>query len=96
MAPLKAEILELDENAWQFYREDEEAVLDCAVVPYYPEEKGDRYREPLRYVAVRVSKKQRRVVRRRGGGQVLCGGDESVGLGSAAVAGVASREGGFD
>ena len=58
MAPLKAEILELDENAWQFYREDEEAVLDCAVVPYYPEEKGDRYREPLRYVAMRVSKKQ--------------------------------------
>jgi hypothetical protein len=58
MAPLKAEILALDENAWQSYRDDDEAVLDCAAVPYYPEEKGPRYREPLRYVAIRVSKKQ--------------------------------------
>ncbi len=58
-APLKAEILELDESVWKPYRDDAEALLQCAVVPYYPEEKGaDPYREPLRYVAIRVSKKQ--------------------------------------
>ena len=59
VAPLKAEIAQLDESAWQLYREDAEAVLECAAVPYYPEEKkGHRYREPLRYVAIRVRQKQ--------------------------------------
>lgn len=54
--PLKAEIWALDESAWQPYREDSEAVWDCAVVGYYPQEKGRR--EPLRYLAIRVNKKQ--------------------------------------
>lgn len=58
MAPLKAVIVELDQSTWQPYREDAEAVLECAVAPYYPQESGDRYREPLRYVAIRVKKKQ--------------------------------------
>ena len=58
MAPLKAEIQRLDESAWQIDREDAAAVLERAVVPYYPAEKGERYREPLRYVAIRVRHKQ--------------------------------------
>ena len=58
VAPLKAEIAQLDESAWQLDRQDAEAVLECAVVPYYPAEKGGRYREPLRYVAIRVRQKQ--------------------------------------
>jgi hypothetical protein len=48
VASLKAEIAQLDESTWQIYREDAEAVLECAVVPYYPAEKGGRYRQPLR------------------------------------------------
>lgn len=55
---LKAEILQLDERVWQPYREDATALLECAVVPYYPEEKGAPYREPLRYLAIRVRPKQ--------------------------------------
>jgi hypothetical protein len=59
MQPLKAEIGALDESAWRPYREDAEADWECAVVDYYPEERGaDRFREPLRYVAIRVHKKQ--------------------------------------
>jgi hypothetical protein len=57
-APLKAEILQLDESVWQLYRDESTARLECAVVPYYPEEKGDPYREPLRYLAIRVRPKQ--------------------------------------
>lgn len=56
MKPLKTEIVALDEDAWQPYREDSEALWECAAVGYYPQEKGRR--EPLRYLALRVSKKQ--------------------------------------
>ena len=56
MKPLKAEIAQLNESAWQPYREDSEALWDCAAVGYYPHETG--LREPLRYLAIRVKKKQ--------------------------------------
>ncbi|MCZ6858865.1 MAG: hypothetical protein O7I42_01050 [Alphaproteobacteria bacterium] len=58
VAPRKAEIAQLDDSAWQIYREDTEAVLECAAVPYYLQEKGNQHREPLRYVATRVRNKQ--------------------------------------
>lgn len=54
--PLKDEILKLESYDWQPYREDSEALWDCAVVDYRPQEKG--HREPLRYLAMRVKKKQ--------------------------------------
>jgi hypothetical protein len=57
-APLKAEIVQLDESVWRPYRDEATARLECAVVPYYPEEKGAPYREPLRYLAIRVRRKQ--------------------------------------
>lgn len=56
MAPLKAEIAALDDSAWLPYRADSEAVWECAAVDYYPPEKGRR--EPLRYLALRVQKRQ--------------------------------------
>ncbi len=56
MAPLKDAIEALGENAWQPYREDAEAWWECAAVDYSPQEPGRR--EPLRYLAMRVSKKQ--------------------------------------
>lgn len=59
MKPLKDEILALEEPAWQPYREDAGVELHCANVPYYPEEQSENaYREPLRYVAIRVRRRQ--------------------------------------
>ena len=54
--PLKEAIGELGENAWHLYREDCEAWWKCAVVDYRPAQKGRR--EPLRYIAIRIQKKQ--------------------------------------
>lgn len=56
MQPLKTAIVALGENAWRPYREDAEAWWEHAVVDYLPQEPGRR--EPLRYIALRVSKKQ--------------------------------------
>ena len=53
---LKAAILALGENAWLPYREDSEAWWEYAAVDYAPQEPGRR--EPLRYLALRVTKKQ--------------------------------------
>jgi hypothetical protein len=59
MKPLKEEILALEAQAWQPYREDSGVELQCANVPYYPEERSEnQYREPLRYVAIRVRRRQ--------------------------------------
>ena len=54
--PLKDAILQLESYDWQPYREDSEAEWDCAVVGYSPQETGRR--EPLRYLAIRVTNKQ--------------------------------------
>jgi hypothetical protein len=44
---------------WQPYSEDSGAVKECAQVDYFPEETAaNRYREPLRTVAIRIRKKQ--------------------------------------
>jgi Transposase DDE domain group 1 len=59
MKPLKEEILALRPDAWQPYREECGVERQCANVPYYPEEKPEnQYREPLRYVAIRVRRRQ--------------------------------------
>jgi hypothetical protein len=56
---LRAEILATPEERWQLYSEDSEAVKECAQVDYFPEQTPEnRYREPLRYVAIRIRKKQ--------------------------------------
>ena len=56
---LKEEILALDGKVWQAYREESGVELQCANVPYYPEErKENEYREPLRYIAIRVRRRQ--------------------------------------
>jgi len=53
------EIMATPEDRWQLYSEDSEAIKECAQVDYFPEETAkNRYREPLRYVAIRIRKKQ--------------------------------------
>jgi hypothetical protein len=59
MKPLKEEILTVEACVWQPYREEADVVLECAEVPYYPEEPNENpYGEPLRYVAIRVRGRQ--------------------------------------
>jgi len=56
---LRQEILATPAERWEIYREDSEAIKECAAVDYYPEETpANRYREPLRYVAIRIRRKQ--------------------------------------
>jgi len=59
-AALREEIEATEEHRWKPYGEDAGAVKECAVVNYYPEEAPEnRYREPLRYLGIRVRRKQR-------------------------------------
>jgi hypothetical protein len=56
---LHQEILATPAERWELYSEDGEAIKECAPVDYFPEETpANRYREPLRYVAIRIRKKQ--------------------------------------
>ena len=56
---LQADILRIPEARWQPYSEDSTAIKECADIDYVPEESAqNRYREPLRYVAIRIRKKQ--------------------------------------
>jgi hypothetical protein len=56
---LREEILATPEDRWQPYSEDSQVVKQCAQVDYFPEETVEnRYREPLRTVAIRIRKKQ--------------------------------------
>ena len=56
---LQADILRIPEARWQPYSEDSTATRECAEIDYVPEESAEnRYREPLRYVAIRIRKKQ--------------------------------------
>jgi hypothetical protein len=85
---LRQEILATPEERWQPYNEDSQVIKQCAKVDYFPEETVEnRYREPLRTVAIRIRKKQ---------GELFGGADESVGLEAATAAGVASGESGLD
>jgi hypothetical protein len=55
---LHAEIVATPESRWQPYSEDSRIVKDCCEVDYVPQESGHPYGEPLRYVAIRIRKKQ--------------------------------------
>jgi hypothetical protein len=56
---LREEIESVTAEKWQPYSEDSEAVKECAQVDYFPEETAaNRYREPLRTIAIRIRKKQ--------------------------------------
>jgi len=56
---LREQIMATPEQRWQAYHEDSTAIKECAQVDYFPEERPEnRYREPLRYVAIRIRKKQ--------------------------------------
>lgn len=58
-AGLQAAVRALGEARWQPYSEDATAIKECAEVDYVPEQSaGNRYREPLRYVAIRIRKRQ--------------------------------------
>lgn len=58
-APLKQHILRLPHSAWKPYREDREAVSECAdVLNYWPEAEDDKEFGPLRFVAIRIRKRQ--------------------------------------
>ncbi len=66
---LREEILATPEERWQPYGEDSQVIKECAQVDYFPEETAEnRYREPLRTIAIRIRNKQ--------GG--LFGGGEAV------------------
>ena len=59
---LREEIEATAVEKWQPYSEDSEAVKECAQVEYFPEETAaNRYREPLRTIAIRIRKKQQRL-----------------------------------
>ena len=60
MSPaLHQEIAATPEAKWHLYSEDSAAIKQCAEIDYVPEQSAEnRYREPLRYVAIRIRKKQ--------------------------------------
>jgi hypothetical protein len=56
---LREEIVATPEERWQPYAEEGTVSKECAQVDYFPEETfANRYREPLRYVAIRIRQKQ--------------------------------------
>jgi hypothetical protein len=56
---LREEIAAIPAEKWQPYSEDSGAVKECAPVEYFPEETvANRYREPLRTIAIRIRRKQ--------------------------------------
>ena len=57
--PLKGAVLEVSAGKWESDRDEADADFGCAPVEYYPgEPRTNDYGEPLRYVAIRVNKKQ--------------------------------------
>jgi hypothetical protein len=56
---LQAKILSLPETKWVLWSEDSTTIKECAEMDYVPEESPEnRYREPLRYVGLRIRHKQ--------------------------------------
>jgi hypothetical protein len=56
---LKQHISRLPASAWKPYREDGEAVSECAdVLNYWPEAEEEKEFAPLRWVAIRIRKRQ--------------------------------------
>jgi hypothetical protein len=68
-APMNAELRQgigaTAVDQWQLISEDATAIKECAVIPHFPEELPvNRYREPLRYIGIRVRFKQREMFER--------------------------------
>ena len=58
--PLKQAVVEVPAAKWETYRDDNEALVECAPVDYYPGElRTEDYGQPLSYIAIRVTNKQR-------------------------------------
>lgn len=58
-AALKQPILRLPETLWKPYREDAETLAECAdVLNYWPEVEEEKEFGPLRWVAIRIRKRQ--------------------------------------
>jgi hypothetical protein len=58
-ASLKRHILRLPDSMWKPYRDESETVSECAdVLNYWPEAEDEKEFGPLRWVAIRVRKKQ--------------------------------------
>lgn len=56
---LQAAIKSISEVRWQLYSQDATVLKECAEVDYVPEDSVlNRFREPMRYVAIRIRKKQ--------------------------------------
>ena len=56
---LRQEIVDTAPERWEVYEENASVEKHCVQVEYFPEESAEnRYREPLRYVAIRIRKKQ--------------------------------------
>ncbi|HSP69526.1 MAG TPA: IS1380 family transposase [Bryobacteraceae bacterium] len=67
---LQQEIAETAGEQWKLYSEDPTAVKEYAVIQHYPEELPEnRYREPLRYIGIRIRRKQGELF--EGGREVL-------------------------
>ena len=56
---LREDIAAIPAEKWRPYSGDRGAVKECAQVEYFPEETAaNRYREPLRTIAIRIRKEQ--------------------------------------
>jgi len=62
---LRQDILETVADQWRLVSEDATAIKECAVIKHFPAELPvNRYREPLRYIGIRVRFKQREMFER--------------------------------
>lgn len=67
---LRQDTAETGADQWTLVSEDATAIKECAVIKHFPEELPvNRYREPLRYIGIRVRFKQREMF--EGGREVL-------------------------
>ncbi|MBC8166770.1 MAG: IS1380 family transposase [Bryobacteraceae bacterium] len=67
---LQQEVVETPQEHWKLYSEDAGAVKEYAVIQHFPEELPvNRYREPLRYLGIRIRRKQQEMF--EGGREVL-------------------------
>ncbi|HUI42609.1 MAG TPA: hypothetical protein VL523_11625 [Terriglobia bacterium] len=85
----------LPEEAWQEEKSDRAAERHCAEVPFVPSEKTEKKDlQPLRYVAVRVRKRQGELFGDGSRVKHFAGGEQPLGGVDQETAAVASGEGG--
>ena len=99
MSPaLRTAVKAVAEGQWEPYgKPDTEVIRECADVLFVPNEHSEQKDlQPLRYVAVRIRRRQGGLLEEAGGGPAFCGADEHSGLEGVAFAGVAPGEGRHD